>query len=98
MRFCLLALLFSLFIAPSANAQPTADDKAPAAATQSEAAPRTAIVPDEENGVILFFIDGTEMMRLDTQGLHVNGDVDFTGKTGNKPYNEHADNGGADAP
>lgn len=98
MRFLYSVLLLSLFIAPAANAQTAADDKAPADAAQSEVAPRTAIVPDEENGVIRFYIDGEEIGRFAADGLHVRGDVGFTGKAGNKPYSEQADNGGADAP
>lgn len=39
--------------------------------------PRTAVIADDEAGVLHFMIDGREMMRLDADGLRVRGDVKY---------------------
>jgi hypothetical protein len=63
------------------------------------AAIRAAVVADEQAGVIRFYIDGQELMRLDADGLHVREDVEYGGAltdTGTARFDEHATEG-ADA-
>lgn len=40
---------------------------------------KTAVVVDQERGVIRFLIEGQEKAFLDAGGLRVNGDVTYTG-------------------
>lgn len=37
------------------------------------------IVVDQQAGAIRFILDGREQARLDAAGLHVNGDINYTG-------------------
>jgi hypothetical protein len=39
----------------------------------------TQIVVDQQAGIIRFVIDDVEQARLDAGGLHVNGDINYTG-------------------
>lgn len=113
MRFIFFTLIMCLFIAPSTNAQearngyllkggqaPTApaDEKGSTASTKSKALTRTAVVADEEAGVIRFFIDGKEMGRFDAQGLHVRDDLVYGSELSQMPYTDQADSGGNEAP
>ena len=41
----------------------------------------TRIEVDEQAGVIRFFIEGEKRAALDAAGLHVNGNIEFTGQT-----------------
>lgn len=49
------------------------------AANEQPALPRAAVIPDEEQGVIRFVIEGKEVMRLDAAGLHVRDDLNSGG-------------------
>lgn len=40
---------------------------------------KTAVIVDQERGVIRFLIEGQEKAFLDASGLHVNGDITYTG-------------------
>lgn len=42
---------------------------------------RVQMIEDDEAGVIRFIIDGQERATLDSEGLHVHGDIEFTGTT-----------------
>lgn len=77
-RTWLLCTVAALFLAPAAFAETKSVSATP------EAAPRlggekTAVVVDQERGVIRFLIEGQEKAFLDASGLHVNGDVAYTG-------------------
>lgn len=64
MRHAFLVALFCFIAAPIAYAQ----DAAPKA-------DRVQLVEDDANGAFLFVIDGKEVARLDSSGLHVDGNV-----------------------
>jgi hypothetical protein len=60
-----------------------AGDNQPAAKKKVEPsgqAKKAEIVVDEEKGVIRFFINGKETMRLDESGLHVEGNITYSGR------------------
>lgn len=40
---------------------------------------KTAVFVEQERDIIRFFIDGQEKAFLDQSGLHINGDVAYTG-------------------
>lgn len=53
-----------------------------AASTHSRAADEaTRIEIDQKSGVIRFVVGGQERAVLDAAGLHVNGNLEFTGQT-----------------
>jgi hypothetical protein len=39
----------------------------------------TRIETDQKTGVIRFVVKGREVARIDAKGLHVRGDIDYTG-------------------
>ena len=79
--FCVLALLAPLPAtaqeAPVSNGQAVAGK---AAAATPDAQPRTRIEIDQSAGVIRFITGGQERAVLDADGLHVRGDIHFTGQ------------------
>ncbi|MEH6575668.1 MAG: hypothetical protein V7731_01195 [Amphritea sp.] len=66
-----LTLTFLLFITPifPAGAEEITPDKNSA----------TQIIADEENNIVRILIDGQEIMTIDKDGLHVNGDIEHSG-------------------
>lgn len=84
---CALLISAQFHSAPPAFAQEQAAQAQPAA---------TRIEVDEQAGVIRFFIEGEERAALDAKGLHVNGDVEFTGST--KDIHVWPEGEAADAP
>jgi len=46
---------------------------------EAEPVAETLIVVDEETGTIVFVVEGEEKARLDADGLHINGSIDYTG-------------------
>ena len=52
----------------------------PATATPA-AAGKTEIVTDEKAHVVRILIDGKEVVAIDAKGLHVDGDVEYSGVT-----------------
>ncbi len=40
---------------------------------------RVQIIEDEKSGVVRIVIDKKEVVLIDAKGIHVNGDIDFTG-------------------
>ncbi|ABS65793.1 hypothetical protein Xaut_0537 [Xanthobacter versatilis] len=75
--YCHFAILCFLALAGPARA----DTVAAAATAQPAGAPqdRTAIVEDDVAGAFRFIIDGREVARLDTEGLHVRKSVTYGG-------------------
>lgn len=67
--------LAALAVAFFASSPALAEDSDPAAPPPE----KTAVVVDEDAGVIRFFIDGQEKMRLDAAGLHVRENIDYGG-------------------
>ena len=43
------------------------------------AADRPQIITDDKNNAVLVLIRGKEVLRIDERGLHLNGDLDYTG-------------------
>jgi len=43
---------------------------------------QTQVIVDEAANTVRIMIGGKEVMTVDASGLHVNGDISFTGKTG----------------
>ncbi len=41
---------------------------------------RVQIIEDEDSGVLRIVIDGKEVALIDADGIHVEGDIDFTGQ------------------
>lgn len=77
-----IATLLLLFLAPPANAQTEPASANPAAATsgtEPSAPGQTAVVVDEEAGVIRFLIDGEPVAMLSKEGLTVAGEVRYSG-------------------
>jgi len=74
MRRFILAFAFCLSITG-----PVFAEDAPAVAATARDTPKPEIITDEENGVVRILIGGKEVLRIDASGLHVTGDVDFTG-------------------
>ena len=76
--------LFFLATIIAAPAYAGAVTKGATPAGKQEAAPpaalaQTRIAVDEKTNVVRFFIDGKEAMRLDADGLHVQGNVEYGG-------------------
>lgn len=72
-RFVLFACLIASFVAGRATAIPHAQADAQLAAMP------TRVDEDSQANVIRFFIGGKEQAILDSEGLHINGSVDYTG-------------------
>ena len=64
------------FIALAATAQ--AAEPRPVTASPAKQ-PATRIETDQKTGVIRFIVNGKEVARIDANGLHVRGNVDYTG-------------------
>ncbi len=81
-RFHVLPALLLLALCPAfwLAASALAEDVPP----ESEQLKDTRIEVDEQAHVIRFFIDGKEMAVLDALGLHVIGDIDYTGAMNDK--------------
>lgn len=70
-------MLLRSFSLPSGDA-----DRRPPPATAPTAkadAPKPEIITDEKAGVVRVLIAGREILRIDAAGLHVKGDLDYTG-------------------
>jgi len=66
--------------ATGGHEQAASPAKKPAPA--SEASPRTDVSVETDPDVIRVFVGGKEIATFDAAGLHVNGDITFTGKSG----------------
>ena len=64
-----LGLIFSGYPALAQNAPNS--DREPTA--------QTRIVTDNATGTVSILVDGREIVRIDADGLHVNGDIDYSG-------------------
>lgn len=53
--------------------------ESPPPARAADAGQRAEIIEDQEAGAFRFTIDGQEVARLDTVGLHVRGSVEYGG-------------------
>jgi hypothetical protein len=76
MRHVFLAALFVFMAGPIAPA--LAQDSRPSPQAQAGPTP-TRIEVDTASNVIRFFVGGREQAVLDAGGLHVNGNVDYSG-------------------
>ena len=49
---------------------------------------KTQIVTDEKTHTMRVLVDGKEVLTIDSEGLHVHGDLDYTGvlTDGGKPH------------
>lgn len=74
MRHAFLVALLCFIAAPIARAQ----DAAPKPAANS-VADRVQLVEDDENGALRIVIDGREVGRFDTKGLHIENLIAPTG-------------------
>lgn len=82
---CLIFCVLALSVPPPATAEEvpksnrkTVAGKAAVAAPNTK--PRTRIEIDQDAAVIRFITDGQERAVLDADGLHVRGDIHFTGQ------------------
>lgn len=73
MRRFAFTLAFCLCLSVSAFGQGT-----DASAAQPEP-PRVEIIEDQEAGSVRVLIGGREVLTIDASGLHVNGDINYTG-------------------
>lgn len=69
----LCALLLFLTAPAFSNESP------PSAPAPKTAAGKTQIITDEKNNTVRVLISGREVLTIDADGLHVNGDVDYWG-------------------
>lgn len=76
MRLVVFVVLLSI-CATSAHA---ASSKAEPSAART--VPLTRVETDQKAGVIRFIVNGREEARLDAEGFHVRGDVDYRGAMG----------------
>ena len=72
MQRLLFLIVFLIFTAPAQAAGPAA----PLAAAEA-----TRIETDQKTGAIRFIVDGREVARFERDGLHVRGDVNYSGMT-----------------
>lgn len=86
---------FSIGAFASASAQESPARTAEGAAASTSA---TRIEVDEQAHVIRFFIEGEERGVLHADGLHINGDIDYSGtlQDGNRYSRPPADKRGAE--
>jgi hypothetical protein len=76
-RTTILASTLAVFLTLPAYAEDAATTSGEAATKTP--AKRAELIVDEQAGVIKFVIDGVEKARIDEIGLHVAGDVAYTG-------------------
>lgn len=71
----------SLFIATIAICISILGGVAMLATASAKDAGRTAIISDERAGTVRIVIEGRDVAIIDADGLHVKGDIEFTGVT-----------------
>jgi hypothetical protein len=76
MRYVLFAAMLSFISGIAYAAGPAPAATQPQSTSQQQA---TRVETDKKTGAIRFIVNGKEVARIDATGLHVTGDVDYTG-------------------
>lgn len=79
MRFLFVFFLTALLSFPVAAASDTAARETGEVAPSTLGDGKTALVVDPTDGTVRVLIDGQEKLRIDAAGLHVQGDVSYSG-------------------
>lgn len=74
MRRIAVTLAFCFFLSVPAFAE---EPETPARPSDP---PKVEVIEDQEAGVVRVFIGGKEVLTIDNQGLHINGDITYTGQ------------------
>jgi len=85
--FCIISIFAP---AHAAGPEPSSPSYAEKDAANDTTSSKTEIITDEKNGVVRILIGGKEVVIIDDKGLHVKGDVNYSGVM--------TDTGGGDAP
>lgn len=84
MRRFLFALTFCVLCSDIAFAEEPKD------APQASAASKVEVVEDQDAGVVRVLIGGKEVVVIDERGLHVTGDIEYTGVSTDSGAADHA--------